>query len=680
MAKGHYTSMNSSQLLGTMLTTATILRVAVPSPLPQCFDYRTNDSDTRWTPGMRVRVPFGRRHVVGVVMDVVTETDVPSEKLKTIDDVVDDFPCIPSAVLKLCQWASDYYHHAIGEVVSSAVPKLIRQGRVVDIKEEAWKDFSVNENELTLTAEQENALKHITREVGFQCFVLAGVTGSGKTEVYLQAIEKVLREGRQALVLIPEISLTPQTVARFTKRFNVPITVLHSRLTDKKRLDAWLQARRGGSAIVIGTRSAIFTPLDKLGIIILDEEHDNSFKQNSGFRYSARDLAIVRAQMLEIPVVLGSATPALETLYNVRRGRHQRLDLPQRATQSSSPDIQVIDMCQQSLVAGLCGQVITAMQKHLEKGNQVLLFLNRRGYAPVLLCHQCGWMAVCTHCDARLTVHFDPKRLQCHHCGSERIYPRICEHCQQGELLLLGQGTERLEQEISVRFPEYRTARIDRDTTQRKGSMDALLESIHKGESQILIGTQMLSKGHHFPNLTLVVIVDVDNALYSSDFRALERMAQLVLQVAGRAGREKESGEVLLQTHQPEHPLLNLLLQQGYDAFANAILSEREAAALPPFVHFALLRAEGKQRNQVMEWLERAKTALQAVQNVPINILGPVPALMERKAGRYRAQLLLQSDSRKPLKQVLKQLQDRLVKLKSMRTIRWSLDVDPQEM
>lgn len=670
------------------MTPSLILELAIPARLWQRFDYLPPAGSLnveRWTPGIRIEAPFGRRCVVGVLLAVKSSSEVLAEKLKTALAQLDEQPVLTPAILSLCQWASDYYHYPLGEVVVQALPKVLRQKRecpaVPNIQDQQGSIVQTSAIELALNSGQQQAIQTITAVQKFQTFLLDGITGSGKTEVYLQSMAALLQAGKQVLVLVPEIALTPQTVARFAQRFKVPIVLLHSDLSDKKRLLSWLQARHGTAAIVIGTRSAIFTPLLNPGMIILDEEHDLSFKQQSNLRYSARDLAIVRGQLENIPVILGSATPSLETLHNAKTGRYIYLTLPQRAGDAKPPQVSLINLRDKRLTGGLSALLLDKMREHLLAGGQVLLFLNRRGYAAVLMCHHCGWMAKCTRCDARLTLHFQPERLHCHHCGAVKPLPKQCAACHYPELITVGQGTERIEEVIAQQFPEYQCVRIDRDSTQRRGSIEKLLAEIHEQKAQILIGTQMLAKGHHFPQLTLVAIIDADNGLFSVDFRGIERMAQLLVQVAGRAGRTERAGEVIIQTHHPDHPHLQLLLKSGYQRFAQAVLTERRQASLPPFAYLALLRAESNQRETTHEFLHAAKTSLENVPSIgKMSLLGPVPAPMERCAGRFRGQLLLQAAKRVELQNVLREWMPTLSSCKLASKVRWSLDIDPQEL
>jgi len=741
------------------------LRVAIPSPLRRCFDYlppATCDLHTL-QPGIRLRVPFGHTTVVAVLLAISDETDVPRSRLKRVSEVLDIAPVLSRPLLKLLMWASNYYQHPVGEVMSNALPALLRQGRPPEIKgEPVWQltpagrvlDSSALEKvrrraprqamllqllcdvpdamsasqidrvqddwrqvmrrlvdkgwvmvterscllssaatELTtapkLNVAQVDAVTAITEGLGrFGVHLVDGVTGSGKTEVYLALITSVLARGQQVLVLVPEIGLTPQLVSRFQQRFAVPVAVLHSGLSDRERFCTWLTARNGEAVIVIGTRSAVFTPFARLGLMILDEEHDASFKQQEGFRYSARDVAVKRAHLEGLPVVLGSATPSLETLHNTGQGRYSRLVLAERAGAARPPDIAVLDVRKQPMFDGLSAALINTLRHHLDKGGQVLVFLNRRGYAPAMLCHDCGWVARCRRCDANMTLFNGNTRLRCHHCGSERRADPCCPECQGNELRPVGAGTERLEATLKQQFPDTGIVRIDRDTTRRKGAMQSLLDSVHDGSKRILVGTQMLAKGHHFPDVTLVGIVDIDQGLFSADFRATERMAQLLVQVAGRAGRAEKPGQVLIQTHHPDHPLLQVLLHEGYAAFAQAALEERRQAQLAPHSHMALLRAEATDGQLPLQFLERARQlAGQFGASSGVNfdesnvqLLGPVPAPMERRAGRIRAQLLLQASERAVLHHLLEPWLQQLESDKLGRKVRWSIDVDPQEM
>jgi len=543
------------------------------------------------------------------------------------------------------------------------------------------KEISPNEPHLEANEQQLHAINKLKAELGsFSVTLLEGITGSGKTEVYMQVIQKVLDSGQQVLVLLPEITLTPQLEDRFNRRFSVAISISHSKLTDTQRHTAWLEMQQGHSSILLGTRSALFTPLKTPGLIVLDEEHDSSFKQQEGFRFSARDLAIVRGKLLNIPVILGTATPSLESLYNVEKKRFQFLHLSERAGIAIKPKFLLFDIRNKKLQEGLSEPLITLIKKTLAKNEQVLLFLNRRGFAPVLICHTCSWIARCHHCDTSLVIHYDEKVLRCHHCGFQQYLIHQCPDCKTGELKPLGLGTERVEKTLYELFPQQKIVRLDRDSTQRKGSLENHLEQITQGKVNIILGTQMLAKGHHFPNVTLVALLDVDSGLFSIDFHATEKLAQLIVQVAGRAGRAEKPGKVILQTRQPEHPLLNVLLKEGYNKFAKTALIERKQACLPPFSFQALLRVYAENPNDPQTFLNAVCHIIRPINNTDTLVLGPVSAPMAKRAGYYHFQLLLQNTRRQHLQSLLDQLIPQLYTLKDARKVRWSVDVDPVDL
>ena len=731
-----------------MTVSEPVLQVAVPVPVRRRFDYLPPLPG--WTPpvrpGVRVRVPFGRKLAIGVVVDVVSTSPVYETKLKRVREVIDPEPLLDAAILKLLVWASGYFQHPIGEVVAGTLPRLLRLGRAPKAERsvryaatpsgacalaggiarapvqarllglivaggsvpeaalaaehrewrrplralisKGWVDVTDASPGVTgracgpaLNVEQQRAVDAmLARLGGFNPFVLEGVTGSGKTEVYLRAIEKVVASGRQALVLIPEIGLTPQLLARFRERLSCRVEALHSGLSDGERLSAWTHARNGTTEVMVGTRSAVFVPLARPGLFIVDEEHDLSFKQQDGFRYSARDLAVVRARDAGVPIVLGSATPSLEAIDNVRRGRYHRLELPRRAGGASPPRIDVVDLRTRPFDHGLCDVLVEAVTEAKARSEQALLFINRRGYAPLLVCHACGWIAECRRCDARLVYHRGERRLRCHHCAAERPLIVECPSCGSKDMRHLGLGTERVARALEARIDGLRVARMDRDVTRRRGALEALLDRVHAGDVDVVVGTQMLAKGHHFPNVTLVAILDADGGLFGLDFRAPERMAQLLLQVAGRAGRSDRAGRVLLQTHHPEHPLLRVLVLEGYRKFCEGALAERRHARLPPYASLALVRAEAPNREAPMVFLRDAEARANARALNGVSVLGPVPSPMERRAGRYRAQLLVDADSRAAIQRFLPEWISALEALPSARRVRWSVDVDPQEM
>jgi primosomal protein N' (replication factor Y) len=514
----------------------------------------------------------------------------------------------------------------------------------------------------------------------FGVFLLEGVTGSGKTEVYMQIIRMVLEKGQQVLVLLPEITLTPQLEERFRRRFAATIALSHSKLADKERQNAWLAMQQGRYSILLGTRSALFTPLKRPGLIILDEEHDSSFKQQEGFRFSARDVAVVRGKLLNIPVLLGSATPSLESLYNVSSQRYRLLQLPNRAGNAIEPVFQLLDIRNKPLQEGLSEPLLAEIRKTLQKNEQVLLFLNRRGFAPTLICHGCGWVARCSSCDANLVIHVQEQKLCCHHCGRERNLLKQCPSCCHDGLTPLGLGTERVEKILSELFPDKSIVRLDRDSIRRKGSLEDYLLQIGEGRIDIILGTQMLAKGHHFPNVTLVALLDVDSGLYSIDFHASEKLAQMIVQVAGRAGRAEKPGKVILQTRHPEHPLLTTLIRHGYNRFAGIVLAERQQALLPPYSYQALLRVESADNVKPLRFLKAVRDTAEQLGIGQTIIMGPVSAPMARRAGRYRFQLLFQNSKRSALHALLDVLVPEIERMKLTKSVRWSLDVDPVDL
>lgn len=665
--------------------TAAFARIALDTPLRRAFDYRIPEGMVV-VPGMRVRVPFARREVVGVVLQVVHDTDVPADKLRDVAEVMDDEPLLGPADLQLMEWGAQYYHHPIGEVVATALPKLLRTVRKRKPKKKAAvaadvSPIATRETPYPLTGAQAaavDALRGAGRGAAAANFLLDGVTGSGKTEVYLQAVETTLARGGSVLVMCPEIGLTPQLLERFERRFDAPIAALHSGLTDGARARAWQQAAQGAARIVIGTRSAVFTPIPGLQLIIVDEEHDASYKQQEGgFRYSARDMALMRGQMQQVPVVLGSATPSLDTLRNVELGRLTHLQLPERAGAAIPPRLLLVDTRAQTMHKGISMPVLQAMRRHLDEGAQVLMFLNRRGYAPTLLCQACSWVAPCHSCDARMTVHLRTNRLACHHCGAEEKLPTRCPRCGH-EVNPLGHGTERVEETLAELFPDHPIERFDRDVLRAPAQLTGAIDRVHSGSARILVGTQMLTKGHHFPDVTLVVVLNADQSLFSTDFRAAERLAQTIVQVAGRAGRAERAGEVMIQSQYPKHPLLETLLEDGYAGFAKNALLERAEAHWPPYMRMAVLRANDTAPGAAMQFLEAAHALLGPPGGVALR--RPMPSTMPRRADRYHAQMVVESVQRGGLQRFLADWVPRLAGLPAPRSLRWALDVDPLDV
>jgi primosomal protein N' (replication factor Y) (superfamily II helicase) len=730
------------------------IKVAVPVPLRRLFDYSVPRGMELPAPGCRVEVEFGRRNLIGIVWEQA-EQEQPAEqtnqKLKPIRRVLDAAAVMDPDLMQLCQRAADYYHHPIGDVLTTALPTLLRQGQdahvsgelfwcltprgqhaevdaltraprqqqalallqqhphglavpmlsalsiprsaLLALEKKGWAELREESRELAASEsagkqllgelplppgiEQEAAIRALRDANGFAPYLLDGITGSGKTEVYLQAMEPLLAAGKQILVLVPEIGLTPQTVRRFEKRFNVPVESLHSGMTDRERLHGWVRSRQGEARIILGTRSAIFTPLKSAAMIIVDEAHDSSLKQQEGLRYNARDLAVWRARMLDIPVVLGSATPSLETLYLAEQGRYRHLRLRERAGDACPPTLKLEDCRELPGHTPLSPRSLKAIADTINEQQQVLVFLNRRGYAPVIQCHDCGWQAECERCDSFLTWHKSVGRLICHHCTHERRVPSHCPKCGSSALTDAGSGTEKIAEQLQKAFPKHPVLRVDRDTTRRKGSLDAALAKAHSGEASILVGTQMLAKGHHFPRLTLAIVLNADGGFLSADFRGPEHASQLILQVAGRTGREAHRGTVIIQSRHPDNSLLHTLLSGDYATIAARLLADRRMAGLPPFGHVALLRCESMKANECIELLDQL-AILPVDQRV--QLLGPVPAPLERRQGRFRFQLLLRADLRAPLHGAIGQLLHALERHPLARRCRWSLDVDPVDM
>jgi primosomal protein N' (replication factor Y) len=656
----------------------TILQIALDVPLPRLFDYRLA-GDCEGNPvGRLTRVRFGQGDKIGVVVAVAAGSDQPDEKLKDAEPV-EGLPALPADWLELCGFCARYYHHPLGQVTAFALPPLLRKGKLPRALKPKTAAVSPAPTFNAATPDQQAAIDAITQARGFETFLLHGVTGSGKTEVYLRAIEAVLAAGGQALMLVPEIALTPQLESRVSARFpGAHVVSAHSGVADAARARAFLAALEGRADIVLGTRLSVFMPMPRLKLIVVDEEHDASFKQQEGLRYSARDVAIFRAKQRNIPIVLGSATPSLETFHHATSGRYRKLDLPLRAVASAMPTVATVDTRKQKLQDGLSQELVSAVSERLQRGEQSLLFLNRRGYAPVLACPACGWISHCRRCAANLVLHLADRRLRCHHCGLEAGIPKACPDCGNLDIQPFGRGTQRLEERLTQLFPEARILRIDRDSADSPKKWHALLEAIHAGEADILVGTQMLAKGHDFPKLTLVGVVGADAALFAADFRAPERLFAQLMQVGGRSGRAQLPGAVLIQTEHPGHPLYRALTDHDYAAFAHAQLAEREAAGFPPFAFQALLRAEAHELAEAIAFLQDAVASAPTFPEVLI--YDPVPMRLARLKNRERAQLLVESRSRPALHAFLDAWLAALHAKKTPRELRWHLDVDPLEL
>ena len=722
-----------------------IVRVALPVPIPQLFDYTAEDASTADI-GRCVRVPFGRGEKSGLVVALPAQSERDRARLKPVVHIQREVPALPADWLDLVGFVARYYHAPLGEVVALALPPGLRRadgvsgedrdpllaptpdgvaalqaGRrasralallqavaaagaplrrsqvraladgaaVGDCLRRGWLATVASavprhlmQDAPPLTAEQGAAVAAVLGAgAGFRVWMLHGVTGSGKTEVYLRLAERMLAERRQVLMLVPEIALTPQLERRVAQRFPAASVVsLHSALADGARSRGFVQALAGEADIVLGTRLAVFAPLPRLGVILVDEEHDASYKQQEGVRYSARDVAVWRARQRGVPVVLGSATPSLETWYHARSERYAPLVLGQRALAASLPAVRCVDTRRMRLDEGLSPALKEALAQRLARGEQSLVFLNRRGYAPVLSCPSCGWVSRCPHCSANLVVHLADRRLRCHHCGCEGQIPHACPSCGEQDIRPFGRGTQRVEARLAELFPQARVLRVDRDAARTRGQWEALLATIADGGADILVGTQMMAKGHDFPRLTLVGVIGADASLHAADFRAPERLFQQLMQVGGRAGRAALAGEVLIQTEYPAHPLYQQLARHDFDAFARMALQERRAAGFPPFTHQAMLRADAPALEDAVEFLRHARRLAEGCAPEGLRLFDPVPMRLTRLARRERAQLLVEADRRAPLQAFLAVWVDLLRRQRTARELRWQLDVDPLEV
>lgn len=717
-----------------------IIKIGLDIPLFTQFDYRA-DGVTANDIGLRVLVSFGSKQLVGIILGVTQHSELPSNKLKPVIHVFRDIPPLDRNLLALFRFCGDYYHAPLGSVIMNALPAGLRSSSPVVIKTPHYfsltqagriaefpprnkhlnnlialfKDSgSLNSDSLktkfptsilqkmlelglaeeipapsepleiscspSLTTEQQHAVTHILdAPCGFHSWLLYGITGSGKSEVYLQVIARILESDKQVLFLVPEINLTPQLENLFKARFPATLVVsLHSGLSDAQRLQGWLKAQAGLARIILGTRLSIFTPLPSLGLIIVDEEHDASFKQQEGLRYCARDVAVFRAKQQSVPIILGSATPSLESYHSAARGRYKLLRLKQRAVQNAQlPEIRFIDLRLEKRKGGISAKLSDALSKRLDRKEQSLIFVNRRGYSPALICSACSWTPTCKRCSSKLVLHLKDRKLRCHYCGFEQTVATSCPECGNLDLKPLGHGTQRIEDELNAQFPQARILRIDRDSISRKRAWSNMLDSIHRNDVDILVGTQILAKGHDFPNLTLVGILNSDASLFSSDFRASERLFAQLTQVAGRAGRAGVPGEVLVQTEFQDHPLYSAFKFHDYDTIASMLLEERNVAGFPPYVHQALIRVEARELDPAMRFLAQV-ASLASKCNHGVTIFEPAIASMARIDNMERAQILFQSASRQKLQNFLKELMSNLITLPN-RSLRWHLDVDPLE-
>lgn len=675
-----------------------ILKIALDAPLDILFDYLwvpSNNEPNLPKMGQLAQVPFGKREVVGLIVAINTSTDIATGKLKPVSKVLTQLPALNAAWIALCQFAAEYYQRPMGEVALPALPKNLRTIKSVALERALKKLAAATDAQdpkpshaPALNADQQKAANFIANANGFTPILLYGITGSGKTEVYLQAAAQILENEdnknnrAQILILVPEINLTPQLEHNIRMRFpGVELATLHSGLAEGERLRHWLAAHTGRARIVLGTRLAVLASLPNLKLIVIDEEHDTSYKQQEGLRYSARDLAVWRAHQLKIPVVLGSATPSLESWQHAESGRYKKIELRERAIKDAVlPAVRLVDMERDKPAEGITSTLVSALKKRLERNEQSLLFLNRRGYAPVIACDACGWVSSCPRCTAFMVLHKHDRRLRCHHCGLEQRIPKSCPTCGNVDVQPLGRGTQRVEEYLKDLFPQARIMRIDADSTRLKGSAQAAFDAVHRGEVDILIGTQMVAKGHDFQNLTLVGVLNPDTALFSQDYRAAERLFAQLMQVAGRAGRaaqksEGNASEVLIQTRYPQHLLYAAVMAHDYDKFAAMLLKERQQAGLPPYMYQALLRAEAKELTTAIEFLEQAA---QSIEHDGITVNAPIPMAMTRVANVERAQLLVESVSRPALQAFLKEWIAQLRSIKAR--VKWTLEVDPVDI
>lgn len=699
-------SVESSESLDAPVDQSVVhwLRVALDVPLQGLFDYR---SECAVAAGTRVIVPFGRRKLVGIVIETVDQPALKPHQIKPIEQVLDDLPAMPADWMRLASFAAQYYQRPLGEVMLPCLPSGLRKVAAYQGKRSAGGPVKRSDSRAagakqagvqaapapSLNPDQTAAAQAICDIQGFKTVLLHGVTGSGKTEVYLRAAQHVLAQGRQVLFMVPEINLTPQLERSLRARLAAiaapdSLAILHSGLAEGERLRAWLRAQRGQARILLGTRLSIFAPLPELGLIIVDEEHDASYKQQDGLRYSARDLAVWRAHDLGIPVVLGSATPSLESWHHAQSGQYLKLSLTHRARNAELPAIRLVDTRRLAMQQGLSPHLITAMEERLQAGEQCLVFLNRRGYAPVLSCASCGWVSQCTRCTAYTVLHRargGRNLLHCHHCGDRAQVPRACPDCGDQDMRPMGRGTQRVEEHLAELFPEARIARIDADSTRLKGSAEALFAKVHAGEVDILVGTQMVAKGHDFANLGLVGVLNSDSMLFAQDFRAPERLFAQLMQVAGRAGRHAKGGQVIIQTDYPEQPVYQAMMRHDYVGFAEYALAERKAVGLPPYAYQALLTAEARELRLALDFLAAARELpAQLPQQFPtvdsVTLYDPVPLRVVRVANVERAQLLVESTSRPALQVFLPAWVQALHQAAGDARVRWHLEVDPLEI
>ena len=649
-----------------------IVEVAILSSINQTFDYLSPYEVMR---GVRVVVPFGNRKLIGVVLANKQKSSIL--KLKTVEKILDDKPILDKEMLDFLTWAANYYHHSIGDVISCALPRNLCLGKEAIIKKTIKPTNDVKSCSFSIIKEQKIAIDAIlkTRD-SYQGYLLYGITGSGKTEVYLQVAKEIIASGKQVLILVPEIGLTLQMIISFATRLGTPVVAIHSQLSNQQKLDAYLMAKNNKAGVILGTRSAIFTPMFNLGLIVVDEEHDSSFKQQSGFRYSARDLSIIRAKKANALLVLGSATPSLESLKNVVTKKLSMLKLIKRVSGAILPKISLIDL-NKHYTDILSAPLVEKIDKYLTLGKQVMLFINRRGYASVYFCTECAWQAMCVRCERKMVYHLGVHRLKCHYCNTQQMPVNTCPQCGKYSLKVLGFGTEKLAETLASYFVDTPIIRVDRDTTSRKQAFLKHLEQINSQKPCIIVGTQMLAKGHHFAQLAMVGVLDIDCGLLLTEFRATEYLAQLLIQVSGRAGRGREQGEVVIQSYYPQHPIFSYIKNSQYMEFAKELLAQRRVAVMPPFAYQALLCANAKNRKNAESFLLEVANLLKNINIKTVEVLGPVSAIIEKKADYYYYNLYIQSTKRAALHKMLATFTKHTYLLKFKNKVRWYLDIDP---
>ena len=651
--------------------------IAVGLPLRQCFTYKSKDVIKK---GKRVIVPFGSKSIVGIVVKKIAKPK-SLNGLKEIISIADEHSCFSGSIFEAITWASDYYHHPIGEVFFSFMPTLLRKQNdkiIIDLDDNTEYKLNEDDKKLKLTKEQNINLSKLNKVEKFSPSLIYGVTGSGKTEIYLQLAEKFILQNKSILILVPEINLIPQLEKRFKDRFNGDIGVYHSRQTPNQRLKVWLRSKFGGIRIVIGTRSSVLMPLKNLGAIIIDEEHDQSYKQAEGFKFSGRDLAIKRAQIENIPVFLGSATPSLQTLKLVKEKKFKKFDLLRRVDGKKPPKLIPLDISDSPLLGGIAIQTMSIIEAAINKGEQVLIFLNRRGFAPLYECDNCGWVAKCSSCESNLVFHKSKNRLICHKCESVYGVNKTCPDCHSNEINTLGTGTERVEEVLRSTFKKVPIIRMDYDSTRLKGSIEAIYEKANTSKEAILVGTQMLSKGHDFPKVTLCVILNADGGLLSPEINAIEKISQQLIQVSGRAGRNNNLAKVIIQTRYPNDENLKQIKTGDYRLVSEQCLKTNKALNMPPYSTVAILRATSPSPESCYKFLDKANNLLNDKKN--IYVIGPLPSIPLKVKGNTRNHLIIKSDTRTYLNRVLNYLTYEIQTWPETKKVKWSYDIDPYDM